>query len=258
MRAIPPAVLTSMLPPAAPPTLFSFGYWGAGSATRALVHAFNDAEALRGFNHPLWVDVRISRSVRALGFRERTFEYLLGSHYAWMPDLGNVRVLKHGKGIEIRNPAAAEELLGHALRSPKRRVIFFCSCELPIQCHRHEVARLVKEAATRRGIDANVIEWPGGQPSPTSIDINVSALVLRAVRGGRKTLDLPNAMEAVVATSLPWGTRAVLRADTDELSVLLGPAHFVARGSHLKILATDPANDDAAAFRESGGYERLA
>jgi hypothetical protein len=78
-----------MPPTATPPTLFSFGYWGAGSATRALVDAFNDAETLRGFDHPLWVDVRISRSVRAVGFRDRAFEQLLGSHYVWMPDLGN-------------------------------------------------------------------------------------------------------------------------------------------------------------------------
>src|SRR5258708_2300944 len=105
-------------------TLFSFGYWGSGSATPALVEAVDAAEALRGFERPLWVDIRISRSVRAVGFRDHAFERLLGPRYIWMPDLGNLSVQEHRAGIEIKNPAAAEALLGYALSRRTRRVIF--------------------------------------------------------------------------------------------------------------------------------------
>src|SRR3984957_103070 len=73
-------------------TLFSFGYWGCGSATPSLVKAIDEAESAHGFEPPLWVDVGISRSVRAVGFRDRKFEELLKARYEWIPDLGNKRV----------------------------------------------------------------------------------------------------------------------------------------------------------------------
>src|SRR4051794_24911304 len=126
-------------------TLFSFGYWGAGSSTRALVEGVNEAEALRGYEPPLWVDVRISRSVRAAGFRDGAFEKLLGSKYAWMPDLGNVCAQEGRPGIEIKNPAAAGALLDGGLQDDARRVIFFCACQVPAGCHRYAVGKLVKK-----------------------------------------------------------------------------------------------------------------
>jgi hypothetical protein len=59
-------------------TLFSWGYWGWGNATRQFVEAVDAAEAAREFAPPLFVDVRISRSVRAAGFRDHAFEQLVG------------------------------------------------------------------------------------------------------------------------------------------------------------------------------------
>lgn len=232
-------------------------FWYAthnGPGPSALVSAVNQAEALRGFESPLWVDTRISRSVRAAGFRDRAFERLLGSDYAWMPDLGNVCVQERRDCIEIRRPAAAEELLDHALRSPRRRVIFFCSCKLPGGCHRRTVAALVKRSAERRGIDVNVVEWPGG--APREIGLTVPAVVLRAVaRGAATTIDVPAALGIGVAASLPWGSRAVLTAVGETLGVLVGPAGFSARGAQLKILSVNPGPSDVLAVRSEHEYE---
>lgn len=235
-------------------TLFSFGYRGAGSATGALVSAANQAEACRGFESPLWVDIRISRSVRATGFRDRAFERLLGADYVWMPDLGNVCVREHRDGIEIRKPAAADKLLDHALGSPSRRVIFFCSCKLPGLCHRRTVAALVKGAAERRGIDVNVVEWPGGEA--IEISLNIPVVVLHAVaRHTLTTIAVPDAMHVGLAASLPWGTRAVLTAGEETLAVLVGPAVFTARGAHLNILSVNPGPSNVFAVRNEHGYE---
>jgi hypothetical protein len=85
-------------------------------------------------------------------------------------------------GIEIKRPAAAEELLEHALRSPSRRLIFFCSCELPGGCHRRTIAGLVKRSALRRGIDVNVVEWPGGAPR----EIALTVPAVGPMRGGSR------------------------------------------------------------------------
>jgi hypothetical protein len=238
-------------------TLFSFGYWGAGSATRALVDAVNDAEALRGFEPPLWADIRISRSVRAVGFRDHAFERLLGANYVWMPDLGNVCVREHRGGIEIKNPAAVEDLLDHALSAPRRRVIFFCACPAPISCHRRAVAMLTKEAARRRGSNVDVVEWPGGEPGAMTIE--VSDVIRRSVaRAGQTTLAFRDSMSAGVAASLPWGTSVTLKAGKSQSSVLVGPARFTARGAHLRVLVFNPASNSAAAFRKEWGYDYVA
>jgi hypothetical protein len=96
-------------------TLFPFGYWGSGSATKALIRAIGQAEALRGFELPLWVDIRISRSVRVAGSRDSAFAELLKARYVWMPELGNKRVQDRRWGVEIQHPAATKDLLTLAL-----------------------------------------------------------------------------------------------------------------------------------------------
>lgn len=240
-------------------TLFSFGYWGAGSATRALVDGVNEAEALRGFDPALWVDVRLSRAVRAAGFRDRAFEQLLGSNYMWMRDLGNACIGQGRRGeIEIAKPAAAEQLLDHALRTAKRRVVFFCACKYPAVCHRYEVGKLVKAAARKRGIEVNVVEWPGG--TPETITIEVSAAVLRvAARNGRATLDVPSTMSVGSAASVPWGSIGALRAGKESINVVLGPAQFTERGVHLRMLGVEPepGPEDVCAFRRECGFDPL-
>ena len=54
-------------------TVFAWGYWGWGEATQELVKRLDAVEGSRGFVPPLLVDVRVSRSVRATGFRGDAF-----------------------------------------------------------------------------------------------------------------------------------------------------------------------------------------
>ena len=55
-------------------TLFSFGYYGWGNWTPKLVEAADAIERCRGFRPPIFVDIRIRRNVRAVGFNGTAFE----------------------------------------------------------------------------------------------------------------------------------------------------------------------------------------
>lgn len=146
-------------------TLFSWGYWGWGNRTRELVRLATESEAREGFGPPFFVDVRFRRSVRAVGFRDRAFESLVGPDgYRWMKSLGNARIGTGEGGIEILRPEAAVELLAlaRALHEKRRRVIFFCSCPSPEAthtCHRAQVRRLVRGAAKAAQTPVSVVEW---------------------------------------------------------------------------------------------------
>src|SRR4051812_10948490 len=141
-------------------TIFSFGYYGWGNHTPQLVEAVDAVERSRGFEPPLFVDIRIRRSVRAAGFTGPAFEKLLGQdRHRWMKSLGNKFIeTRTGPNIQIADPTAADELLDLAVESAKRqqRILFFCSCQWPrcdgkIHCHRATVAELVLKAARKRG-----------------------------------------------------------------------------------------------------------
>lgn len=68
--------------------LFSWGYYGWGNHTDRLVEAVDAVEESRGFRPPVFVDIRIRRSVRAVGFNGTRFEKLLGpERHRWMPSL---------------------------------------------------------------------------------------------------------------------------------------------------------------------------
>jgi hypothetical protein len=239
-------------------TLFSFGYWGCGSATPALVEAFDEAESERGFEPPLWVDVRISRSVRAVGFRDGRFEELLKARYEWMPELGNKRVQERRRGIEIKNPAAARELLQRALDRPTRRVIFFCSCEYPAFCHRKVVGQLVLKYAKERKAQVTVIEWPGEEPG-AALTLEVSPAALRQIeREQKKSIPVPRSMGIGDAAALPWGTIATMQAGEEQTKVLLGPAAFNAAGAHLRVFPEESGTRaNSKAFRTGFGFARL-
>jgi hypothetical protein len=235
-------------------TLFSFGYWGCGSATHELVEAIDAVETRRGFEPPLWVDIRGSRSVRAAGFRDKEFEKLLRGRYLWMEDLGNRRVLEGRKGIEIINPAAATDLLSRALENPKRRVIFFCACAHPAFCHRKEVGKLVLHYAKERRERVEIIEWPGGEPGTLTIDVSPSAL-RKIERGDTKSTVIPSSVTHLDAVALPWGTITTMRAGADQVNVLLGPTLFNAAGVHLRIIRDElGTRAGSKAFRRKFGY----
>jgi hypothetical protein len=103
-------------------TLFSWGFWGWGTATKQLVEAVEAVEASRGYQPPLFVDVRVDRSKsRAPGFKGAAFEKEFGpSRYIWMDDLGN-QAIPDGGPMRIKNPAAAETLLDQARRCAKKK-----------------------------------------------------------------------------------------------------------------------------------------
>lgn len=253
-----------------PITLFSWGYWGWGNATPQLVEAVDAVEAARGFRPLLFVDVRVSRSVRAVGFRDRAFEQHMGhERYRWMPALGNKRIQTGtGPSIQIARPAAADELIDLALEGAleKRRLLFFCACDRPVdgegtECHRVEVARLVREAARKRGAALLTVEWPGGEP--TRVDLNVPPAVFWAVKRGRVSVLLPASAELERLAGLPWGTVLRLRDGNDELVAASGPARFQGGRWYLPVLKLflgqeaggSAPRDWATQFRAEHGYE---
>jgi hypothetical protein len=249
-------------------TLFTWGYWGWGNATGRLVEAVDSVEAARGFAPPVFVDVRLSRSVRAPGFRERAFEHTVGSErYRWMKQLGNKRIASGtGPLIQIAEPSAATELLDLALDVAKQdqRVIFFCACDVPAHCHRAEVAKLVSAAArTRRGV-VEIIEWPGGEPE--SLCLKIPNALLMKIRGGQHSIPLPESADISRFAGLPWYSDVHLKSDQDEVESLCSPAVYKVKGGwQLTSLAVADGPVDplvrakrAQQYRKQGGYKAVA
>lgn len=247
--------------------LFSFGYWGWGNHTAQLVQAVGAVEAARGFAPPGFVDTRIRRAVRAAGFQGAAFERLLGpERHRWMPALGNRHVVTNtGPPIQIAEPAAAGDLLDLAVEWGRRRqrVLYFCACEWmrvagETACHRDAVGDLVLAEAARRGAAVEVVEWPGGEPTPREMD--VEAKVLRAVAGGRATVPLGEAADLATGCGLAWGSVVTLRAAGRRVRVLAGPARYHPSGWALPVLelldaglADDAVVARARAFRAARG-----
>jgi hypothetical protein len=231
------------------PTIFTFGYEGCGMGTARFVAAVDAIERARGFELPLWVDVRISRKVRALGFRERALEHLVGAQrYQWMSDLGNEGILEGGE-MRIRRPAAVSELLARALDAPRRRVIFFCSCSGGFaDCHRHEVGRLLLRHARETRARVRLIDWPGGEPVTLVFQVGSTAEL------DRKTLDTEGRLREEEAAAVPWGSHGILRLeDYAPEHVLLGPALFGENQTVLRIaehLGADLPADPMAIARK--------
>lgn len=214
-----------------PITLFSWGYYGWGNHTPQLVEAVGAVETSRGFEPPLFVDIRIRRSVRAKGFQGNAFEKLLGpGRHRWMKSLGNKFIqTRTGPNIQIADPSAAGELLGLAVESArqKRRLLFFCSCQWPrcdgqIACHRTTVAGLVLAAAKERGVPVEIVEWPGGEPRHITLD--VTPQVFAAVRNGRMTVPLGKEPDLAPVAGLPWCSVASLDSEGEKLHRVVGPA----------------------------------
>src|SRR6266853_2050762 len=84
-------------------TIFTFGYYGWGNHTPQLVESVVAVETSRGFEPPIFVDIRIRRNVRAKGFVGNAFEKLMGpSRHRWMKSLGNKFIqTRTGPAIQI-------------------------------------------------------------------------------------------------------------------------------------------------------------
>jgi hypothetical protein len=231
-------------------TIFTWGYYGWGSHTPQLVEAVDAVETSRGFDPPLFVDIRIRRNVRAMGFQSNRFGELLGeSRHRWMKSLGNKSIVtREGPSIQIADPAAANDLLDLAIDSARRnqRLLFFCGCQWPrfegkIACHRTTVADLVLEAARNRGEQIEVVEWPGGEPK--QIELDVTPLLFAAIRKGRMTVPLGNQASLAEIAGLPGCSIAMIRSDGEKLYRVVGPAISQKDGWALPVLFLffDPA-----------------
>jgi len=210
--------------------MFSWGYAGWGNATQELKAAIDRVERSRGFKPPLFVDVRISRSARAEGFKGTTFEKLVGhDRYLWMDDLGNRAVKNKASGIDINNPRAADVLLTLAIENARRprRVIFFCSCGWPRfpdgDCHRVKVGSLLLKAAERRRRALEVVEWPGGAAKRAEVKLAPDAIPkMRALEAIPLGLEMPS----TELLGLPWGSLVTIPNVSGSLLFFAGPAEF--------------------------------
>jgi hypothetical protein len=208
-------------------TIFTFGYWGWGSATRELIRAIDSAERKKGFSPPVFYDIRLQRNVRAKGFRDDAFERLLPKgRYQWFPRLGNINIASKERGVKIKDPSSSRTLLEEALRNAKRnrRIIFFCACEFPRFCHRHVVANLLLKDATRMGRRISVTEWPGGKPIRTSV--HVTEAVYKRVCGKIWNIRLSNQTVPRDLVGLPWGSIVDVVSGKESIPIISGPAKF--------------------------------
>jgi hypothetical protein len=231
--------------------LFSWGYWGWGNATTELIRSVDAAEASRGFEPPIFVDIRIRRSVRAKGFTGDAFEKAVGSgRYRWIQDLGNESVLTGGGPIRIKDPHAAARLLDLALEAAQRRqrILFFCACEFPKWCHRADVADLVLAEARRRRIALVVEEWPGGQPG--DVLLTVDEVEFRRVVRGAKSIRIGNQLPLGAAASVAWGSPLKLNGGDHE-PLLTGRVEWSSRGWALPVFRTAESTE---VFRKNFGF----
>jgi hypothetical protein len=253
-----------------PITLFTWGYYGWGNHTPQLLQAIDAAERNRGFEPPLFVDIRIRRTVRAKGFQGNAFEKLLGpNRHRWMKSLGNKFIqTRTGPNIQIADPSAADELLNVALDAAnhKHRLLFFCSCQWPrcdgeITCHRATVAEMVLDAAKRRGVAVELVEWQGGQPR--SINLNVTPPVFSAVKRGRVSIPLKDGFDLGELAGLPWVSIATLSSNGEKLHRIVGPVfrqphQWVLPILEIQMVAGSPLPDyerEAARVRRTFGLE---
>ena len=243
-------------------TLFSFGYWGWGNSTRQLILSFDALEQNRGYNPPLLVDIRISRSVRAPGFNSHALEKLVGTdRYVHMPDLGNLAVIHQADTPTIKNPAAAGDLLDLAISEHKRtrRIVFFCACPFQLQhsepyCHRYEVGSLLLERARKSGKPIIVTEWPGTQPS--ELRFTLGSDVLKKLRRGMKRVPIPRDLPLEQIASITWGS--VVRCDGpgESYYARVDRAMWGAKGWYLPVLETmdETAGVVSPAERRAWGF----
>jgi hypothetical protein len=215
-----------------PLTLFTFGYYGWGNSTPQLVQAVDAVERSRGFKPPIFVEIRIRRAVRAPGFNGNSFGELLGDkRHRWIKALGNKQIeTRTGPRIQIAEPSAVNGLLDLAMEAAEdqRRIIFFCGCEFPrcdgrANCHRTTVAALAIKAARQRGLNIEVVEWPGGEPS--RLDLPIDSKSFNDLL--REKLNVPTGSMALgQSAGIAWGSTATISAEGQHVEAVIGPAQL--------------------------------
>ena len=196
-------------------TIFSWGFWGWGNHADRFVKLADMVEASRGFKPPIFVDVRIRRTGRAVNFKQNAFRDIVGEkRYLWMQKLGNQAIIDtHLKNITIRDPREANTLLDFAIESMKykRRIIYYCACEVPgnprydrHRCHRYDVGNLLLKEAKKRGIKLEVVEWPGGKAK--HIKIKTSEDVIKKISNEKRFIPLSKTTAFKKYGGLPYGS----------------------------------------------------
>ena len=219
--------------------IFSFGYWGWGNHVDKLKQLVDYSEKINGFSPPFFVDIRIRRTVRAVGFCGDNFKDVIGSkRYRWEKELGNKSILTRKNYIEIQNPQAVHDLLELALEKTKlkQRVIYFCACEIPSECHRNSVTRFLINHARKQNKKIIVSEWPGNSFQKNQLKINVDLLTFKSIKAGKKSIKASNFITPKCI--IPWGTKAIIKCDysDDILEVYLGYAHYQKDGWYWQVL----------------------
>ena len=233
------------------PMAYTFGYWGWGTNTDRLVKLAAEWEEKAGRQAPLWVDIRWSRSVRAPGFRDAAFARASGEAlYRWMQGLGNSAIGEGG--LKIANPEEAPRLLDAIMEAheQRRRVIFFCACQLlrengEITCHRGHVANLVLEAARRGGQELTIQEWPGGEPERHTFEADD-----RRLPDGQSFALSAERLPANAPVLVPQATAFCLHGKTEDRVVFLSAPVYAKGWRHRLLYTSLTAMSDTALVRE--------
>lgn len=245
--------------------------WGSGDAAAARKSSSRPSTRPKrsaGTTPRVFVDVCIRREVRAVGFRGDAFEKLLGrGRHHWMDGLGNRAVIEGGPMV-LKDPRVVSDLLDLIVKSDRarRRVIFFCACEMPRNngerwCHRDLIAELVTDEARRRRVALSVSEWPGGVPRRLLVRFPATA-TRAALNDTTKSVPMSKELQPAIGVSLPWGSYAVVEGPDGRVPLMVGPAiHRQGRWSLQRRLPTPGGSDEAQwqrtilACRKAWGYE---
>ncbi len=241
--------------------LFTWGYWGWGTAAERLIESVDAVESARGYAPPVFVDIRLKRAGRAPAFVGDRFAKLLGAdRYRWFEGLGNSAIAEGGT-MRIDRPQDARLLLNLAesVSNSRRRVIFFCACHLPKrypnECHRCEVARLTLAEAKGRKVRAETVEWPGGEPERREIELSGEAFT--KVRRGAKSIPLGDSPDLSVWAALPWYSVVTVREKRGTRAVVVrsGPAVYLRGGWYLPVFGAAVEADQAdSLLRKSSSW----
>jgi hypothetical protein len=232
-------------------TIYSWGYWGWGTHADRFVKVVDCVEASRGYKPPIFVDIRIRRSVRATDFKENAFCDLIGNkRYRWFKGLGNVAIIdKSLDQITIKNPKEAITLLALALEAKKqnRRVIYYCACETPLSCHRFQVGTLLLKEAKRRGISLEVVEWPGGIRG--MIKEKTSTSIIKKIQNGQANYPLAKNIDLSKYGALSWGTLVTLSASTETYTFISGPVRYIKNNWSLPVVLSPVSEQNISNLR---------
>lgn len=83
-------------------------------------------------------------------------------------------------------------------------------------------------AGRRRGVDTEVVEWPGGVPSRRALQLKVTDAMLQSVLDGRALVPVQGTRLPKDLVGLPCGTLVELNAPRRTQLVSVGGARFLA------------------------------